>query len=152
MGLQLPSSVPVVQVSIFNSDLDSRYCSELNFELGRRLRPLRKEGVVIMGSGMSFHNMGAFFEQGGAKKAEWSKKSKIFDDWINEQLTSEKKADRSTLCDWEKACAVGKACHPRAEHLQPLLVCAGAAAAGGDVTAVRGKMMGGIHWSSFVFE
>lgn len=84
MGLQLPSSVPVVQVSLFNSDLDTRYCSELNFELGRRLRPLRKEGVVIMGSGMSFHNMGAFFEQGGSKKAEWSKKSKQFDDWINQ--------------------------------------------------------------------
>ena len=81
--------------------------------------------MLILGSGMSFHNLRAFF--GG--QADASERSRAFNRWLIETCTDPglTRAEReSRLIDWSAAPQAGF-CHPRAEHLLPLHLCFGAA-------------------------
>jgi aromatic ring-opening dioxygenase catalytic subunit (LigB family) len=95
--------------------------------MGRALAPLRDEGVLILGSGMSFHNMRGF----GNPSAHEA--SLAFDAWLHETVRAEPKVREQRLAQWTAAPAA-RAVHPREEHLLPLMVVAGAA--GGDVGRV----------------
>jgi aromatic ring-opening dioxygenase catalytic subunit (LigB family) len=86
--------------------------------IGAALAPLRDEGVVIVGSGMSYHNLGGV----GARRAREA--SRRFDDWLGEAVN-----DPDTLKRWESA-PEAAVCHPRSEHLTPLFVAAGAGGRG----------------------
>lgn len=134
------ADVPVVQLSIKRS-----YGPAEHLALGRALSPLRSEGVLIIGSGLTYHNLRAF---GLAAKAP----SAAFDRWLTDTLIGTTTGQRdSRLLAWESAPAARLA-HPREEHLIPLMVAAGAA---GDDTAVRvyheAAFYGGITVSSFRF-
>lgn len=114
-------AIPVLQLSLL-AGLDPR----AHVALGAKLAPLRDEGVVIVGSGMSFHNMGAFFGQGGAAVRFAARE---FDAWLRAAATDPDHAARTAaLAAWESAPGA-RLCHPREEHLIPLLVVAGAAGA-----------------------
>ena len=85
---------------------------------GQALEPLRKEGVLIVGSGMSYHNMRGF----GRGTAD----SETFDAWLTEAATAPDAATRNAkLAQWDQAPAARRV-HPREEHLIPLMVAAGA--------------------------
>ena len=89
---------------------------------GRALRSLRDEGVLIVGSGMSYHNMRGFRSAGAQTQSE------IFDQWLTETIGTTNPAERwNALARWADAPSAHYA-HPRAEHLLPLMVAAGAAA------------------------
>jgi aromatic ring-opening dioxygenase catalytic subunit (LigB family) len=114
------ADIPLVQLSLLAS-LDPA----AHIAIGKALAPLREQGVLILGSGMSFHNMRAFFSNDSSIKG----KSHIFDDWLTEtltssDLTSEARAQR--LQEWASV-PQARFCHPREEHLLPLHVCWGAA-------------------------
>jgi aromatic ring-opening dioxygenase catalytic subunit (LigB family) len=81
---------------------------------------------MILGSGFSYHNMGGFFRtmRGDPQPME---DSKFFDDWLYETLGRSPSERQSRLIQWEKA-PRARECHPREEHLLPLMVCAGAGA------------------------
>ncbi len=114
------ADIPVVQLSLLSS-LDP----DAHIATGKALAPLREQGVLIVGSGMSFHNMRAFFSNDPSIKG----KSEIFDNWLAETLTASNLTpqDREQrLCAWASA-PQGRFCHPREEHLLPLLVCWGVA-------------------------
>jgi aromatic ring-opening dioxygenase catalytic subunit (LigB family) len=114
------ADIPTVQLSL-REDLDPAR----HIELGRALAPLRDRGVLIVGSGMSYHNLGGLFRQDQAAASE------RFDTWLAEAATApDPKARDAALTDWERAPSALD-CHPRAEHLLPLMVAAGAA--GGDI-------------------
>ena len=105
-----------VQLSL-RQDLDP----EAHLALGAALAALREEGVLIVGSGMSYHNLGALFS-GRAGEA-----SRRFDRWLSEAVTAETAhARNAALAQWAQAPAARLA-HPREEHLLPLMVAAGAA-------------------------
>ncbi len=108
------ADVPVVQLSLQQS-LDPM----THIDIGRALAPLRDEGVLIIGSGLSFHNLRQFGP--GGKQA-----SHAFDEWL--QLTMAlPPAQRSTaLRHWDEA-PYARMAHPREEHLLPLMVALGAA-------------------------
>ena len=109
------ADVPVLQLSL-RSDLNAAE----HLALGRALAPLRDEGVLIIGSGSSYHNMRTFGPIGRAP-------SKLFDDWLAETLMQVTPAERSQrLADWQAAPGARMA-HPREEHLLPLMVVVGAA-------------------------
>ena len=110
------ADIPVVCVSLHGS-----LSAKVNMELGAALAGLREEGILILGSGYTFHNMEAFFHPSEATY----KASQAFNDWLKATMLSENRAEKLLL--WEKAPGA-RACHPREEHLLPLLV---AAAAGG---------------------
>ena len=109
--------IPVVMLSL-RKDLDPA----LHIAIGKALAPLRDENVLIVGSGMSYHDLRHFRDGEGAA-------SKIFDDWLGAAVTTPDPAARETsLIHWAEAPS-GRECHPREEHLLPLMVAAGAAGA-----------------------
>ncbi len=112
------ADIPVLQVSM--PDLDPRHL----FEVGRRLAPLRDEGVLIVGSGFLTHGLPFVHEYflGKPGAPEWSVE---FDGWAREAL------DRGDLDELfafrEKAPGMPWA-HPTVEHFAPLFVTLGAVA------------------------
>ncbi|OYW82399.1 MAG: dioxygenase [Asticcacaulis sp. 32-58-5] len=120
---------PVAQLSL-KKGLDPAE----HIRLGQALAPLRDEGVLIIGSGMSFHNMKALMGRGVNLAGQAHNFSHDFDDWLKATATEVSSAERvDRLIHWNQAPAARDA-HPREEHLIPLMVVAGAA--GGDAGAV----------------
>jgi aromatic ring-opening dioxygenase catalytic subunit (LigB family) len=109
------AEVPTIQLSL-KAGLDPRE----HLEIGRALAPLRDEGVLIVGSGMSYHNMRDF----GTTTAH--RASLVFDAWLKEAATADPETRARRLGDWASAPGARHA-HPREEHLLPLMVVAGAA-------------------------
>jgi aromatic ring-opening dioxygenase catalytic subunit (LigB family) len=108
------ADVPMMQLSLQHS-LDPG----LHLAIGQALAPLRKQGVLIVGSGMSYHNLAAMFSGRGAEAAA------AFDSWLGEAVKDPTSRDQR-LKAWHGAPG-GRESHPRAEHLIPLMVAAGAA-------------------------
>lgn len=139
------ADVPIVQVSL-RADLDP----VAHIEMGEALQPLREEGVLIVGSGMSFHNMQVLMSgMGGGESV--ANDGDRFDDWLTEVLTdSAPAARRGALVDWEKAPAA-RMVHPREEHLIPLHVVAGAAGSDAGRRMLRDEVFGSVVVSAFQF-
>ncbi|HYM51814.1 MAG TPA: class III extradiol ring-cleavage dioxygenase [Candidatus Limnocylindrales bacterium] len=113
------ADIPVLQISMPTLD------PQRLFEIGRRLRPLRDQGVLIIGSGFLTHGLPFLRDfRFDAPPPEWSVE---FDAWAHEAL---ERGNVDELEDFlHKAPAVRYA-HPRTEHLAPLFVTLGA----GDVS------------------
>jgi len=130
LKLSFPEAhIPTVQLS-----LDRRLDPERHLALGRALAPLRDEGVLIVGSGMSYHNM-QHFQRSLARDA-----SATFDAWLADSLSMSGEAREERLRAWQDAPAA-RIAHPREEHLLPLMVVAGAAGADPVQVAFRGAVM-----------
>ncbi len=109
------AEIPIVQLSLLRG-LDPTE----HLRVGAALTPLRDEGVLIVGSGMSYHNLRTFGPAG-------TDISYTFDDWLTRTVESPDPAQReAALIAWEQAPAARQA-HPREEHLLPLMIAAGAA-------------------------
>lgn len=120
MEMYPDADVPVLQVSM--PTLDS---SEL-FEIGRKLSPLRDEGVLIVGSGFSTHNIREVASSmQGASDGTAPSWSSEFDDWLEQSLQA---GDVDALLDFEQAAPAAALAHPRTEHFAPLFVALGAVA------------------------
>lgn len=132
------ADIPVVQVSLRN-DLDA----EFHLGLGEAIAPLRNEGVLIIGSGMTYHNMNAF------GTAQTGPDSAAFDDWLTAACTADPPQRRHQLTHWADAPAA-RAAHPREEHLLPLMVVAGAAGAEPGAALFHDQVMGA-HISAYGF-
>ncbi|MEZ4405832.1 MAG: class III extradiol ring-cleavage dioxygenase [Polyangiales bacterium] len=133
------ADVPTIQLSLQEGLDPARHLA-----IGRALAPLRDEGVFILGSGMSFHNMRAF--RGGGSVNE---PSRNFDRWLAETVAMPSEERDARLTAWSGAPSARYA-HPREEHLLPLMVVAGAAGAdrgrtgwSGDVLSAR---VSGFHF------
>lgn len=93
--------------------------------LGQALRGLLDENILVIGSGFSFHNMGAFIWEGPGRP---DPANDAFQDWLIESCTgpiSQSEREQRLLA-WEKAPSA-RYCHPREEHLLPAHVCLGMA-------------------------
>jgi aromatic ring-opening dioxygenase catalytic subunit (LigB family) len=134
--------VPVVQLSL-KRGLDPA----AHLALGRALLPLRDEDVLIVGSGLSYHNLRQFFSpQGWAPSHE-------FDGWLNGVLLGGNLADRDKLLAAWEAAPSARAAHPREEHLLPLMVAVGAAADDrAELTYHETDFLGGLAVSNYRFS
>ncbi len=108
------ADVPVLQVSM--PGLDARAL----FEVGRVLAPLRREGVLIIGSGFLTHNMRYAFMKGD--RPAWATE---FDAWAGDALL---RRDAGALIEFRQRAPGAKLALPTWEHYAPVLVSAGAAA------------------------
>jgi aromatic ring-opening dioxygenase catalytic subunit (LigB family) len=116
MMLAYPKAdVPIVQLSI-RRDLDAA----AHLEMGRALAALRDEGVLIAGSGMTYHNLRAFGEAGREPSAQ-------FDAWLTDAVTAAAGAGRSAGLERWSTAPAARAAHPREDHLIPLMVVVGVA-------------------------
>ena len=134
-------AIPLVQLSI-----DQSYDPELHLRLGRLLAPLRDEGVLIIGSGLSYHNLR------DARSTVGAEPSRVFDAWLHQTLTGASPEERSSrLIQWEQA-PLARAAHPQEDHLVPLMAAVGAAEnEPGEVVYHQKDLFGGITASSFRF-
>ena len=132
------AQIPTVQLSL-KTGLDPA----AHLAIGRALAPLRDEGVFIIGSGMSYHNMRGFRDPRAGTAATQ------FDAWLREAATAAPSDRDAKLSAWAKAPAARDA-HPREEHLIPLMVIAGAAAddvgTQGFAGSVLGKAVSAFHY------
>ncbi len=115
------ANIPVLQLS-----LDSSLSPEKHWQLGENLSQVLPEDALLIGSGFSFHNMRAFFNpQTPEKKAS----ADAFQVWLDETVTGvdiNVSEARQRWSQWSLA-EGGRYCHPREEHLVPLIVCHAAA-------------------------
>lgn len=132
------ADVPVVAMSL-QAGLDP----VLHCKLGQALRPLRDEGVLVVGSGMSYHNLRNLMQGGGPA-------SLAFDQWLDGALDGTWAERTEQLALWSSAPG-GRASHPREEHLLPLMVASGA---GSDAPARKmwTGMVGTTHVSGWWFD
>ena len=127
------ADVPVMQLSL-RADLDPA----AHLAIGRALAPLRDEGVLIVGSGMSYHNLRRFW----STDATDVEAARAFDAWLAETLEAGDAGNReANLAAWENAPGARTA-HPRSEHLLPLMVAAGAGGADAGRRAYSDRVFG----------
>lgn len=134
------ANVPVIQLS-----LKAGYEPAEHLAIGRAIASLRDENVLIVGSGLSYHNMRAMGPAG-------ERASQTFDDWLQRTLVhSTPQARTQHLLDWANAPAARQA-HPSEDHLMPLMVAVGAAEREpGALVYHEEGLFGGITASSFRF-
>lgn len=124
------ADIPTLALSL-RSDLDSAF----HLELGAALAPLRERGVLIIASGFSYHNFEGYDSAWGLED------SRAFHAWLDEALDLPGGERRAALAGWQSA-PRAHACHPREEHLLPLMVAAGAALEAPCTKTFSGKVMG----------
>lgn len=138
------AQIPTVQLSL-RADLDPR----AHLEAGRALAPLRDEGVLIVGSGNTYHNM-AVMMQAMRSGASGGSQGVDFDRWLTGAVTQDDPGTRqSMLAAWDQAPGARDA-NPREEHLIPLHVAAGAALADRGAKTLEDNVMGAVE-SAFRF-
>ena len=110
------ADIPALQLSLLRG-----LNSGTHIALGKALRELMNENILVIGSGFSFHNMSAFSWQGNGGP---DPANEAFQNWLIESCTgSLPQSEREKrLIEWEKAPSA-RYCHPREEHLLPLHVC-----------------------------
>ncbi len=119
LALMYPEAdVPVVMLS-----MKSNFDPAEHIRLGQALAPLRDEGVLIIGSGLTYHNMRGFGNAAATPVAS------AFEAYLNDVITATDPAVRNDrLVHWHDGPGARLA-HPREDHLIPLMVVAGAAGA-----------------------
>ncbi len=109
------ADIPVVPLSL-HAGLEPA----LHLRAGEALAPLREEGVLVLASGSSYHNLRDRGREGPSPSA-------LFDAWLQQVLVDADPAERqAALLAWQRAPAA-RIAHPREEHLLPLMVAVGAA-------------------------
>jgi aromatic ring-opening dioxygenase catalytic subunit (LigB family) len=128
-GVFVPLKVafPAADIPVVTLSLAASLDPALHLAVGRALAPLRDEGVLIIGSGMSFHNLRGYSQPGTADRA------RAFDTWLTAAVESSEPHRDAQLTAWREAPFAAYS-HPREEHLVPLFVAAGA---GGEAAGER---------------
>lgn len=128
------ADIPTVQLSLKHG-LDASF----HLALGKALAPLREEGVLIVASGMSYHNM---------RRYNWDNRPisgpepQAFDDWLTRAAESDAGIRTTLFSHWTDAPGAQDAHPPRhEEHLLPLLVAAGASDKTGE-RVFSGQVLG----------
>jgi 4,5-DOPA dioxygenase extradiol len=137
------ANIPCVQLSLVNG-----LQPEEHIQIGKALADLRKDNVLIIGSGFSFHNIKEFF---ALSTQETQAMNKSFEQWLidtcsSDQYTEEERKQR--LINWDDTPAA-RYCHPREEHLLPLHVCYGVASTAAKRVfemEIIGKMASAYLW------
>ncbi len=117
-GVFIPLKVmfPQADIPVLAMSLKAGLSPSAHLAMGEALRSLREEGVLIMGSGMSYHNLSQMGNSAAALD---------FDRWLDGAMAGDAEYRRSWLTQWTHAPA-GLTAHPREEHLLPLMVASGA--------------------------
>lgn len=136
------AGIPVLQVSLMSSLDPSRH-----LDLGRALRPLLDENVLVIGSGFSFHNMRRFDFSGRttADPVNDAFQNRLIEVCCREKDEANRLEQLGAWVSWPGA----RYCHPREEHLLPLMVCAGLAVGPGITVfddTILGKRAVAILW------
>jgi aromatic ring-opening dioxygenase catalytic subunit (LigB family) len=134
--IPLKVSFPAADIPILQLSLKAGLDPAQHVAMGRALASLREENVLVVGSGLSFHNLGSLGDPRAAGP------SRAFDSWLLDVLCEgpvDKRED--ALAAWSQAPGA-RICHPREEHLLPLMVAAGAGTGEKGRRAYSGEIWG----------
>ncbi|MDC7228733.1 MAG: class III extradiol ring-cleavage dioxygenase [Sphaerochaetaceae bacterium] len=140
LSLMYPdASIPTIQISLLSS-----LSAAEHWRLGEKLRPLLDEDILFIGSGFSFHNMRQFWR-------EDDEQNHAFQDFLIETCCMDTATQnrKQALIQWERA-PYARYCHPREEHLLPLLVCQSLAGGAADLIfddKIIERRAVAFHWS-----
>jgi len=138
------ANIPTIQLSLVKG-LDP----EVHVKIGEALAPLREEGVFILGSGMSYHNMRGF------RDSNADQDSIPFHAYLRATLADNNKSyeeKKTGLVNWTQA-PKARQNHPREEHLIPLMTIFGAAkSTGGEAKEVFFDNVSGVKCAGYVFD
>jgi 4,5-DOPA dioxygenase extradiol len=135
------ADIPVIQLSI-----DASKPAAFHYQLGRRLAPLRREGILIVGSGNIVHNLPLTIRSGVARPYPWAER---FDAQVRDKLLAR---DWQALVDYPSLDAEAKLAVPTPEHYLPLLYTLGAADVDEPLSfPVEGIDRGSMSMRSIVF-
>ncbi|WP_127112923.1 DODA-type extradiol aromatic ring-opening family dioxygenase [Shimia sediminis] len=136
---------PDADMPVFQVSLRHGYDPAEHMALGRALAPLREEGVLIVGSGLSYHNLRLM----GPEARE---PSEAFDGWLNHALTQPPETRTDLILNWEQA-PHARTCHAEEDHFAPLFVALGAAEQAETTQVYHQKeVFGGMTASGFRFD
>jgi aromatic ring-opening dioxygenase catalytic subunit (LigB family) len=136
-GVSIPFQLidPAADIPIVQLPLRTGLNAQDHIGIGRALEPLRREGVLIVGSGTSFHNLRAFGPAAGPVSDQ-------FDEWLTGAVCADDPQRRDDdRAAWEYAPGARLA-HPQEEHLLPLMVAAGAAGSEQGQELFQDRVMG----------
>jgi 4,5-DOPA dioxygenase extradiol len=136
------ADIPVLQISMPSLD------PQVLFDVGRKLAPLRDEGVLIIGSGFFTHNLSAMRQVDSTDGAppQWSAE---FDQWGDEVVRA---GDVDALLDFRHKAPAAAVAHPRIEHFAPLFVSLGAGSTEGSGRTVIDGFWYGLAKRSLEFS
>ncbi|WP_226876744.1 4,5-DOPA-extradiol-dioxygenase [Microbulbifer hainanensis] len=136
------ADIPVLQLSI-----DATRYGEFHYQLGQQLRPLRDQGVLILGSGNVVHNLGLMRWDQATPPYPWAQN---FDRWIRDALV---RGDHDSLIHFEHAGGDARLSVPTPEHFLPLLYIAGASDSADKVSfPTEGIELGSISMLSALYS
>jgi aromatic ring-opening dioxygenase catalytic subunit (LigB family) len=144
-GVFVPLKVafPDAKIPVIELSLDRGLDAAVHLALGEALAPLREQNVLLIGAGMSVHNLRALGDPRMTGPATQ------FDAWLNEAVCADAPARAQALSRWQEA-PNARLCHPRHEHLLPLMVAAGSSRAAGR--RVYHEMVLGTPIAGFRFD
>jgi 4,5-DOPA dioxygenase extradiol len=130
--------VPLIQLSL----LRGRSARE-HIALGEAIAALRDEGILILGSGGTVHNLRQVSWDGG-RTPRWASE---FQDWLDKALAAN---DRAALEGYRRTLDVAAMAHPTEDHLMPLYVAFGAGHGDGGAAKLHGSFtLGSIGMASY---
>lgn len=134
--------IPVVQLSI-----QSRLGPGHHLQLGRALAELRRDNVLVLGSGSFTHNLRALRRSGDGPEPEWVT---LFADWMHEKIVTSRTCD---LLAYRRLAPFAEQNHPTDEHLLPLFVAIGAGGQGARVTRIhQSTELGSLRMDAYRFD
>lgn len=138
---------PAADIPIFQLSVQPHMSPAHHIALGRKLAPLREEGVLVMGSGSATHNLRRLVRgQHGTPPEPWAK---AFDDWLAETV---ERGDESALANYRTQAPHAVEAHPTDEHFLPIHVAFGAAGEGAHGKPLhRSFASGNLSMASYAF-
>jgi 4,5-DOPA dioxygenase extradiol len=140
MRMYPQADIPVVQISVnpFLSPAEQ-------YKIGRSLQGLGKEDILVIGSGVTVHNL-RIIKWGQTTPEPWAVE---FDDWLLEQF---QKGDLDSLFQYERLAPHARLAVPRPEHFVPLLIAAGSGGPDSQPKVIhRSYEMGTLSYLSLAF-
>ena len=106
---------PAADIPTFQLSIDYFNPMQYHFDLARVLKPLREQGVLVIGSGNIVHNLREFFSNPSGDPFDWAVE---FDKWVKEKI---EKRDFQSLVSYESEGAAAKLAVPTVDHYVPML-------------------------------
>jgi 4,5-DOPA dioxygenase extradiol len=137
---------PEADIPIFQLSVQPALSPAHHIALGRKLAPLREEGVLVMGSGSAIHNLRALVRDEDSEPEPWAR---AFDDWVAAAVET---GDEAALADYRARAPYAREAHPTDEHFLPLHVAYGAAGEGAQGRALhRSFTLGNLSMAAYAF-
>ncbi|MDP9007823.1 MAG: dioxygenase [Pseudomonadota bacterium] len=137
--------LPEAKVPVFQVSLPFAFDAKKALQLGRALKPLRQQNVLVMGSGSLTHNL----REIGQTDPSYTMYAREFTAWVRRHVQGR---DVEALTDYRRRAPHAQRAHPTEEHFLPLLVAVGAGEDEDAVGVIDGGMTYGVlSMESYVF-